>query len=796
MLLSAVLVRRFIAPCKALVAALLVLSAGCGSDPTPECAFFCESDEFADSVEGAVPLPEGAEVSGGLQFNGDVDVHALDLEASTSSSIEAFVGSFNGAMLLELLAPDGTTLLAQSQETSTNLPIHASTAGRYFLRIRAVDPAELLTYTLRLQRLGPDDHGNTPAQASPLLSNEASGGIQYEKDVDVFSAPTTAGHIYRATVNPSLTLRSLALTVTADGRALGQGYLFLEPPVTVLFKAATASTILTVWSNSFPNSLGTYSLSLEDVGLDDHGDTPETATPMTLPGAINGTLGFSGDVDVFSFAATVGRIYRFRCGSNPIELLARDGAGKTVATGRSGTLLYEATASAPVSVEVSHGSGAYGCTLEDVGTDDLPDTSVGAPELSVPPASGTGNLETWTDVDVFTFRPTAGRVYRFSCEKLTCGVRLRGADGAVLAEGLRSSSGGGYLAWEATAMQTASVEVFASPQVFAEPMVGTYSYLLEDVGTDDHGDTAASATALGQGTVQVGGSFESFGDVDTFTFPATAGHIYRVTCAPGPGETCTTRVKDPGSQALTPPFEARAGGLHLVEVSLGMATGTYTLYVVDLGPDDHADTASGATAITPGGAALTGRLETFDDVDTFSFSATARNIYRLECKADVSLASCRVRVRDASGTLVVSTDSPPGLVPFEAPRTGTLTVELSPAYLQHAGTYSLTLEDRGPDDYGNTPATAHPLALATPLEGRFQASSDVDVFAVSLTAGWPYQVSLTSEFSVQFSVLDASGGIIAQGSNYSFTAPATGTYYVRLASWADSGSYTLRVNLR
>ncbi len=967
------------------------------------------TDDFSDTAAGATPLPAGGVVSsGGLQFPGDVDVHALTLEASTSAMVDVLSSPDNLVLQLELVAPDGTTVLNRRQGSPLRMFIHVREAGRYLLRVRAENPTQTGDYRLVFQRLGPDDHGddetmptsvpmgsslegraervgdvdafritpvaghaysvrcsmspgegwcevqvvragqspsgswnsettfrvgdatplillvrgstylgttgtyrltltdlgaddhpdspasatpmtvggpsvsgrlagpgdvdaftftaqalrvyrfqcnptpfgfqvslqdptgnrvgpgsslyvfqaqsngtyvvlassysssssyesgaytcqvsdvgvddhgNTREQASALPTGAGTGAHQYIGDVDVFSTPTRVGRIYRATLSPSLQ-SSLTLVVSdAEGGNLASSS--GSAPTTVDFRATTATTVLSVGNSSSPLPAGTYSVKLEELAPDDHGDTPETATPVTLSAPFSGTLGFTGDTDTFSFSLAQGRVYRLRCsassGWNAPYVRLRDSSGRGLSSVQGG-MLYEANASGTYSADVHRGSGAYECRVEDVGTDDYPDTVVGALELSSLPASGNGVLETHWDVDAFTFRPTAGRIYRFSCGLLdSCGVRIRGADGGVLAEKGTDSSNGTSVAWEATDVPLVSVEIVAAYST------GTYSYVLEDVGTDDHGDSTSTATELGTGPVQMGALIESDKDVDVFAFATTGGHIYSVRCVVGSLRDCGLKVRDPSGQLVAPPFEAVVSGRHTVEVSGGWnnGLGTYTLHVEDVGLDDHADTAKGATVLTPGTPATAGRLETNDDVDVFVLSATAPRFYRLTCLPDRELSGYWLRVRDATGTVVAESRGYASTLSFGATRTGPMTVEFSNS--QRLGTYTLQLEDLGMDDYGNTQATAAPLLLSTPVSGQLESSADIDVFAVSLKQGQSYEVALTTGASFLLSVRTETGALVPLEFARWFKPTTSGTYYLHLESGGTPGPYQLQV---
>ncbi|MFP2904736.1 hypothetical protein ACLESD_06705 [Pyxidicoccus sp. 3LFB2] len=743
-------------------------------------------DDHADTAASATPITVGGPaVTGTLALRADIDVLTFTAQARRIYSLRCT--SPTGQWIsIQAKDPAGQGL-GQSSITIDPVLFQAGQDGPHTLWLSTYGSFAAGAWSCQLTEAAMDDHGGARADASPLQDGQGSGELQYPGDVDAFSAPTQAGRLYRATLTPG-GFRSMGLTVfSSDGATLANGSAS-SSPAAFLFKAATATTVFSVQSFS-SSSMGTYSLRLEEAGTDDHGDTPATATPLTLPGSLIGTLQFQNDVDVFSFAVTGGRVYRVACtgtGAEWLTLSAREGTDEVVASAYR-TLLHRASANGTLSVAVSNGT-AYDCTAQDVGTDDLPDTAEGAQELSAP-ALGSGTLETYRDVDVFTFRPTQGRVYRFGCTRVSCTVRVRGPDGQVLAENSGDWNTTGSLGWEAGTQAWVSLEVAASS------MVGAYDYSLEDVGTDDHGDVSATATALAAGTVQVGAMFESIRDVDAFSFPATAGHIYSVRCVRTGSSWCDLKVKDPTGNAVPAAHAAVVSGRYLIEVSSGSTTGlgTYTLHVEDLGPDDHANTAAGATPLPPGNTPVAGRLETFDDVDVFALSVTAPRAYRLVCQASQALSSCKVNVRTPGGTLVAASDSfSRTAVSFEAPATGTLLVEVSAAFSQHAGTYTLSLEDLGLDDAGDTLATARPLTLGVPRPGRFEKASDVDVYSVQLTGGQRYWVEVSSDVRFQLSAMDASGTIIPLDFARVLAPTTSGTYYLHFAA-QESGTYQVEV---
>ncbi|MFP2925628.1 hypothetical protein ACLESO_10490 [Pyxidicoccus sp. 3LG] len=741
------------------------------------------ADDHPDGTTNGTPMTAGGPpVTGSLVVETDVDAFTFTAQALHIYRFQCTTQiSWLGFTLRD---PAGASVGQGATATQTFVFV-TRVDGLHTVQVRPYFSSLPGNYSCQLTNQGLDDHGNTQVDASPLQAGEGAGEHQYDGDVDVFSAQTVLGTLYRVTLTPG-SARGLGMFVlSASGGPLANVAAH-DAPRAVSFKATTPTTAFVVSSNTFPSTTGTWSLRLEEAGADDHGDTPATATAVAVPGTFAGTFDFAADVDVFSFPATSGRIYRVHCpavsGSITPTLTAYEGSRPPY--GEQGTLRYEARTSGTLAVAVSNGSQAYACTVEDAGTDDHPDTAEGASELPVP-ASGTGMTETYGDVDAFTFRPTEGRVYRFTCSRSGCTVRLRGPDGKLLAEKPYTWNNTTSLSWEATGLEWVSVEV--------EAWTGTpYDYALEDVGTDDHGDTSLEATALGVGTV--GASFESFGDVDAYSFTATAGRVYRVRCVASTATWCSLKVKDPTDHEVPASHEAVVGGRYVVEVSTGSnETGTYTLHVEDLGLDDHADTAAGATPLPAGNTPMAGHLETFTDVDVFALSVTSGRAYRIACASPPqTFLSCNLVVRAASGAQVASTNGFPNTLSFEAPATGTMTLEVSSASSQTTSTYTLTLEDLGLDDAGDTVATATPLTLSRTVSGRLETATDVDVYAMQLTGEQRYLVTVSSNARFQLRVLTANGTVIPLDFTREFRPTTSGTYYLQLVA-SEAGSYQLQV---
>lgn len=234
-------------------------------------------------------------------------------------------------------------------------------------------------------------------------------------------------------------------------------------------------------------------------------------------------------------------------------------------------------------------------------------------------------------MDFFRFSTTAGRIYRLRCTPGTlsaCGMSLR-TDSSFH----EVASGQNELLYEASDSGD-SVLLLSGNGTNA----GTYTYSLEDVGTDDHADTPTSATALPLGG-SASGVVETPNDVDTFALQVQAGRLYRVTCSAGTQlKTCAVNVGGKngltvGSNELgTRPgadFEAKSSEGYVAFVrGVEDATGDYQVSLEDMGVDDHGDTAETASPLTLG-VTVTGRMESQDDWDAFSVTLTLGTNYTL-----------------------------------------------------------------------------------------------------------------------------------------------------------------------
>ncbi|MGE6757172.1 hypothetical protein ACQKGO_04085 [Corallococcus interemptor] len=211
-------------------------------------------------------------------------------------------------------------------------------------------------------------------------------------------------------------------------------------------------------------------------------------------------------------------------------------------------------------------------------------------------------LDTVDDVDVFSFRVTAGRIYRFNCRRFldeghegtdpTCVVELLGAGGRTL-PGSAGSGAPGY--YRASVLATQDGTAYARVKgLFAPTIHPSYDYSLVDRGPNDFGDTLAEAGQWSVGN-KVEGNIEPYGDVDVIALDLVAGHTYQLLCRAGDSNDCGMRVRGPGGEVLFQAgdlfnLQVTQSGRHTVELffttgpRFSLCVGPYTFSSTDLTP--------------------------------------------------------------------------------------------------------------------------------------------------------------------------------------------------------------------
>ena len=345
---------------------------------------------------------------------------------------------------------------------------------------------------------------------------------------------------------------------------------------------------------------------------------------------------------------------------------------------------------------------------------------------------------------------------------------------------------------------------------------GSYSIRISEIA-DDYADNADSTGVIKGGGAN--GRFEAVGDSDWFGAKLPAGQAYEYSVSTT-GAWEVRIVDQHGHLVELPPVGANGKGVFVPD-----ETGEYEIVVVSTGDagtfkpvnydlsfkpiahvDDYGHTAATAGTITLGGGALpsgsqTGKLELAGDKDWFKVELDANHSY--------SIKVAGLTAADAGTVVIVDAQGNPVTLPGELGKGTAGATAFTPAA---SGTYYVQVQSGGPtgnytvsvseyaDDYTNSAVRPGTIAVGTTAQGAFEAVGDSDWFKVDLVAGKSYSTTATmngqsSYFA--FATFADGQGLVPLGQT--FTATASGTYYVQVLGFQDGATtkgpnYTLSVN--
>ncbi|MDP2270727.1 MAG: hypothetical protein Q8K32_08320 [Archangium sp.] len=761
-------------------------------------------DDYANTEADAITLVPGANpFAGSLQYAGDLDVIRLEMPSSTA--IRFTVADAGADLQIEVARPDGGVRRLNPGEITS-----ITTPGLELLTVtaRARNPRSQGEFSLSFDDLGVDDHSDEAAFGTPIASNNlpVPGRFERQQDIDCFSVAQLPDRIYRArwvgtNFNPVVSV------VLPGGQVLtSNGY----STTGLVWQATQALPAAVRLQNGYSSSLPMYSVAVEDLGLDDHSNTLNNATPLTAGVPVGGRLELLDDVDTFSFTGAVGRIIQVTAAptagtqaNQVIHLSVINAQGVVMAEGDS-TVGMQIAATGLYKVQVERGGYSYATdlvgytlTVTDQGVDDHAGTSIGATALT-PGTPVSGNVQYAADIDAFAFTGLANHVYQVNCARSsgTCNVTVKDAVGQVVA-----NSNSTVPTFLAITGQRFVVEVNSGYSYSTQ--LGLYSLTVLDLGLEDHGGTISNATPITVGTAMTG-NLAFANDIDAFSFAAVAGNIYAATLTPA-GNT-RVEVRDSSNNLVASSnynavvsFRATTSGSYFVLISSYSSNSPYSLTVTDRGVDDHSNTATGATALTLG-TSTGGELQYQGDVDFFSVPVVAGHHHLVACTGS---NSCSVTVQTTTGTTISSSYSSSGIA-FKPPAGATVVnLQISSSYSSDVFRYQVVVTDLGADDHGDARADATALSLgAAATAGVIETSSDVDAFTITAGAGDIISLDcvVTSGSACVMTITSPSGSAIASTSSAvssltGFLASSAGSYLVTVRSNAyssgNTGAYTL-----
>lgn len=738
-------------------------------------------------TEGAAPLPRE------LRPAGDEDWYALPVQPGHVYEFGVHVSGGVTSALLEVFDAQGFTLLSADTSGTANARVRfrGTAASPVLARVWPMNPAGTCSYEVHFAELGLDDWPDVAGATVLMPGARFEGEVQFPGDLDVVKLAVPAYTAVRLSMlaPDGGAAPDLAIDVwSADGGASRR----LQCEDTVVAFPHDEDVVLVAQGRT-SQATGRFALDTQSLGPDDFSDERAFAQLVTATGApVSARFERSGDLDSIAFAPDAGNYYQLSC-----DLPGDAGCGVTVRVGThvvtSGAApLWRNGFAQPLQATFSSTElGDYSFTLRDFGPDDhtfLPGTLV---TVGTPVA---GRLEETADVDAFRFAAQARHVYRLALTSASPDLLMSLYDTRAI---LLSRTAVAYQYFLETAGE---YRVVVRTAAGTEARMLDYELTIVDEGPDDHGDTAATATPLVLGQPMMGAS-QYYGDVDWLSFDAVQDHLYRVDCATASGW-CRFTVYEPSGQAAYLGLPTAGGVVHAPQtgtMTVRLPDGAssswmepYTLTVTDLGPEDHGDTDATATPYTTFGASVPGVLGYAADLDVFRFDGVAGQTYAITC------VGCRVSAHMGSASLLPWTPTvfdatPQGIL---VPTTGPVFVTVH-GYSSLSSTYALSIEQTGPDDYGDTEAAATPAALDTPVSGVAQFDADTDVLVFPVTPSRIYRVACTSSFMCDLTAL--SGGVSIGGWDSSSVAelvvkPSTAQLVLRLRSPTGVSAWTVSVS--
>jgi len=350
------------------------------------------------------------------------------------------------------------------------------------------------------------------------------------------------------------------------------------------------------------------------------------------------------------------------------------------------------------------------------------------------------------------------------------------------------------------------------------------------VATDDHGNTAATATAV-VWNAPTRGVLETTSDQDWFRLEAS-GSVTLNLVSSGTNNVQGTLINASGAvlaqdnnSAGAPNFlivtNVAAGTYFLKVTGTGLSKGSYTVLAkwtaapVTVGAPEIGLLGLNSTPI-PDGALIAKTTDgtDFGEVDLSNDSRSTSFSVRNTGKATLTLGTVQLSGSGAA-QFRVTTQVPSTVA---ASRSAAFQITYNPTTVgRHQASVSLSNNDANEssydfvivgsgisstDDVGNTPATATRVAVPSTTPARLNVAQDQDVFRFVLSQAATVSLTSTGSLNTRGTLWDAAGQTVAEdddlgvGSNFRIRRKlSAGTYYifVRGSSGTETGAYGLQI---
>ena len=548
-----------------------------------------------------------------------------------------------------------------------------------------------------------DDHAQDFDNATQLVLGETIEGelarkLDSSPDIDLFSFAAESEQSYQIDFTFGDIESLLAVTLMdVEGEELAT----LAPDwstqdeTQIIWQAASSGIhylgLFYLWDHL------DYTITINESSyVDDHGNSAEVATLISLNDRVDGEIAVAQDVDYFTFAVekdltylieieTAADITRALLDEDGSELIPPD----QVWEGLRELTQWQAvkTGNLYLAIEGDYeATGGYSVTVsqsEDV--DDHGDTFDTATDISAG-GSFSGEIGTENDIDIFTFfaEPGSSFVLDYSFD-----VEIDMFDYEVIVydengDELRRNTYGSHGLMPTMILSNLNPGPhFIAISTFYHG-VGKYGIVVARY-EDDHGDSPQTATRAEIGKT-LSGEFQTDKEIDYFRFDATTGQPYRFSMTFDDSEYVDSfygyalvvnaqdqpmfrgrhRLTYPGSDWSWLEMRPQRSFVWIARetaefylVLSGYQDGFYDFIIEPIQhTDDHGDDAATASVI-PVGESVDGALIAIDDIDYFGIDVEAGKRYKIEFELE-QYAAVRIQVFDPDGEKILDVEPDSG----------------------------------------------------------------------------------------------------------------------------------------
>ncbi len=804
-------------------------------------------DEPTASTDTAATVEVGGTYEGEIEFDGDYDWIAVELEAGetyvvTVSGEGSGLGTLENSYL-SLRGPDGEEVEADNNSGPGDDSVQQYTAtetGTYYIAVNAFngDPG---TYQVSVALEGAPYFTTVPSDEDVLEGDgnlEVSGSFSFDDDDTDVSVIDVSVAFNADASGHDTALGTLTLTPGSEDGTYDYVWDVPAGAMDYLAEGEVRQDVFTVTLTDPDGNKATQDITINATGVNDDavigGDTSVTigeaddgaSGQLTITDLDDGEDSFTAE----TITGTFGELTINADGSWSYDLNTDSVADLNDGETEADTITVKSVDGTEQVITVNI-EGA-----DDV-SDDEPTASVDTAATIDIDGTYEGEIEFNRDYDWIAVELEAGSTYDIAVAGAGSGLgtlensylSLLGPDGEEV-EADNNGGPGDDSALQYTATETGTYYISVNAFTGAP---GTYQVSVKDI-TDDE-PTANVDTAA---TIDVGGTYEGEievdDDYDWIAVELEAGVTYDVTVSGassglGTLENSYLSLRGPDGEEVEadnndgPGFDsalrytATESGTYYIAVNAFTGDpGTYQVSVAPVENDDE-PTASVATAATMDvGGTYEGEAEEDDDEDWIAVELEAGQLYRIGIEGrdtePYTLFDPLLTVYDSQGNALASDDDTGEgrnpLLDFTAPSDGTYYISAT-GDSGSTGTYRISLENIVDDEPTASVDTAATLEVGGTYEGEIEVDGDYDWIAVELEAGNIYGVSVSGEGSglgtLENSYLSLRGpdgeeveadnnGGPGDDSALRYTATETGTYYIAVNAFTgDPGTYQVSV---